>query len=395
MGNLHHVAGGWRDLIVAGMARLTPPEELERLARVLDREAEHLDQVRDELRRTVDATHGAWEGLVADRFRGTPAGRTASTIWPYPGTGCGRRPDWPGSRRRSSASTSPTRPAVRGHRSAEMTLLLTVDELRALHRVTGAWLPRFVAEEDEAEPLVDLAALRGLGVRDLVELPRGDTNQPLTAHLDPYRGPRLVVEIEAEEADTVTHHGLSSATGATGLATERPGGLVELSLVDRAAADVIADLCHLGDVVPQPAGAAGFEVDAWAHTEADELALGGDADGAAAHLVHCGVPPPRAAAWITALTGRRRAVAVSVACLAGEAPDPAAGPISGGELRWLVGADGTAWRAGLREAQAAGGSRDAAAAVSVLRPTDGARLRRELDNLLAPVVGGGMRWPVS
>jgi len=44
--------------------------ELEQLAAVLDREAARLDAVRDELRALVAQTHGTWEGLVADRFRG-------------------------------------------------------------------------------------------------------------------------------------------------------------------------------------------------------------------------------------------------------------------------------------------------------------------------------------
>jgi len=52
------------------MAGQTSPDELDRLAGVLDQEAAHLDRVRDELRRSVEATHGRWEGRIADRFRG-------------------------------------------------------------------------------------------------------------------------------------------------------------------------------------------------------------------------------------------------------------------------------------------------------------------------------------
>ncbi len=52
------------------MTRQGASGELEELARVLDREAAHLDGVRVALRRAVEATRGSWEGLVADRFRG-------------------------------------------------------------------------------------------------------------------------------------------------------------------------------------------------------------------------------------------------------------------------------------------------------------------------------------
>lgn len=52
------------------MAHPAVTDELEELARVLDREAAHLDGVRTELRSAVQATAGRWEGLVADRFRG-------------------------------------------------------------------------------------------------------------------------------------------------------------------------------------------------------------------------------------------------------------------------------------------------------------------------------------
>jgi uncharacterized protein YukE len=48
---------------------VTPPEELDDLARALERQAAELDQVQDEIRWAVQQTRGFWEGLVADRFR--------------------------------------------------------------------------------------------------------------------------------------------------------------------------------------------------------------------------------------------------------------------------------------------------------------------------------------
>lgn len=51
------------------MQKLTSPEQLEQLAGLLDREAGQLDHVLARLRGQVAATHGSWEGRVADSFR--------------------------------------------------------------------------------------------------------------------------------------------------------------------------------------------------------------------------------------------------------------------------------------------------------------------------------------
>lgn len=48
---------------------LTPPGELDDLATALDRRAGELERVREEIRHAVLDSRGAWEGLVADRFR--------------------------------------------------------------------------------------------------------------------------------------------------------------------------------------------------------------------------------------------------------------------------------------------------------------------------------------
>jgi uncharacterized protein YukE len=54
---------------VGAMQRLTSPEQLEQLAQLLGREAGELDHVLTRLRGQVAATHGCWEGRVADSFR--------------------------------------------------------------------------------------------------------------------------------------------------------------------------------------------------------------------------------------------------------------------------------------------------------------------------------------
>jgi uncharacterized protein YukE len=51
------------------MPAATPPEELDDLAHAPERQAAELDRVHDEIRQAVRETHGAWQGLVADRFR--------------------------------------------------------------------------------------------------------------------------------------------------------------------------------------------------------------------------------------------------------------------------------------------------------------------------------------
>jgi len=267
-------------------------------------------------------------------------------------------------------------------------LVLTVDELRALHRVTGAWVPTFVAEDDSRDSRVDVAALRGLAARGLVDLVPDAAGEfaladRLAGHLAPYRDARLVAEVEVEDPAALHQYAVGGAD-TVGLLTELAGGLTTLRLPAASASRAIVDLCRLGEVAARPGTSTGFEVDAEAHTEADDLALAGDRDAAVEHLVRAGAPMAAAAAWIDALTKRRCAAAVRVGTT-GEPHPAAGGTYTGGELRWLVGGDGTAWRVSLRHTGAAD---DVSPAVSVLAPVGAADLLRRLDELTTPAPEG-------
>lgn len=65
---------GLRRQTVQAPAAGSAPDELDRLASVLTREADRLEAVREELRELVAQTRGEWEGLVADRFRAHTGG---------------------------------------------------------------------------------------------------------------------------------------------------------------------------------------------------------------------------------------------------------------------------------------------------------------------------------
>ncbi len=275
-------------------------------------------------------------------------------------------------------------------------LLLTVDELRALHRILGTWLPRFVVEDHDESLRVDAAALRGLAARGLLTLAPDWTvvdgltlDDAVTGHLEPYRTARLVVEAEAETAGVTTRFAVSAAPdGTVGLLTALPGGLVSTELIDSPALDVVARMCRL-DQVAAAGGPAGPElacrVDVDAHFEADGLALAGDLDGAVAALVCGGAPEPAARAWISALVSRRGAAAISVAHVAGTTPTVPEGPIADGELRWLVADDGTAWRVTVNESSQPRSDR----LVSVLTPTSVDELGRTMAGLFTPARAGG------
>jgi hypothetical protein len=65
----------------------------------------------------------------------------------------------------------------------------TVDELRAATRIGGYWLPAAILDDDDEDLRVDLAALRGLAVRGLVD---GVVLAPeLATVLDPLRARSL------------------------------------------------------------------------------------------------------------------------------------------------------------------------------------------------------------
>jgi hypothetical protein len=226
-------------------------------------------------------------------------------------------------------------------------VVFTVDELRALGRLMEICLPRFVTEDDEEDPCVDAAALRGMALRGLVTID-GSADVLLSRDLDTRLAPcttaNLLAEVEVEAGGVLSRCAVVARTGGpAALLTEGPAGLgagfVSLGPTEVPVPNLLAGLCGF-DQVTGPAAGHRFTVDVDAHAAADELALEGDTDGAVSVLTGAGVPPARARAWVTAVCTRRRAVAVSVARNLGDGPD---GPFESQELRWLAAGDGTAW----------------------------------------------------
>lgn len=103
-------------------------------------------------------------------------------------------------------------------------LALSVDELRAVARLTGLLLPSLLLDDDDLDAGVrDVVAVRGLLARGLVWLAGPAASPaltaPLAALLAPLTRPSAVAELELEAAGTV----LRTA------AADGPGGLVVLS----------------------------------------------------------------------------------------------------------------------------------------------------------------------
>jgi len=219
-------------------------------------------------------------------------------------------------------------------------LVLTVDELRVLHRVAGAWLPAFAAVDDPVDARVDAAALRGLAARGLVELPplrAGRAPLVRAAVLTGLRDPRTAAEVVVESRGTACRFAVAeNAGGDRVLLSARPGGLLDVSTVDSTVAAEVARRCEVAELA-EPTDQTQWTVPAVAHVEADERAVAGDPD-AADTLIAAGVAPDTAGAWIRAVATRRRSVAV------GAASRGAGTAAGGGELRWLVGGDRSAWR---------------------------------------------------
>lgn len=257
-------------------------------------------------------------------------------------------------------------------------LVLTVDELRALSRLVEVSLPRFVTDGDPDEVRVDAAALRGMAARGLVtiqdaaELADVRLADELDRRLAPCATASLLAEVEVETGGTLARYAVVGWTGGpVARLTDRPAGygagFVALELADRPVSGVLAQLCGL-DAVTGPGDGGAFTVDVDAHAEADELVLDGDREGAVAVLTAAGAPAAAARGWVAAVCARHRAVAVSVARNLGDGPD---GPFESTELRWLVAGDGTGWRVDPGELSQA-----------VVRPADAGELARGLDLLL-------------
>lgn len=250
-------------------------------------------------------------------------------------------------------------------------LVLTVDELRGLDRwLTDLSLPWFVTAGDVPDLRVDAAALRGLAARDLAVLhppggagpaddpggnPDGNATRitlapPLARRLAPCRGATLLAEVDVEAAGAIARYAvLARADAAATVLTELPGGLVRLAAADAAPEETVRRLCGLAvpqldtgpDATASVATAAGFSVAAATYAAADDRMLAGDPDVAVTVLVAGGAPEPAARTWVAAVRDRRRAVALRAAVRPG-----GTGQVHGGELRWLVAADGVLWRIG-------------------------------------------------
>ncbi|MGH3915219.1 MAG: hypothetical protein ACRDTC_17705 [Pseudonocardiaceae bacterium] len=271
--------------------------------------------------------------------------------------------------------------------SSVSSLVVSLDELRAVHRLTGACLPRFVVADDEEDPRVDAAAVRGLAARELVDL-RPDQGvllaDPLARLLAPCHAARWIAEIDIEVSRAWDRHAvIVGASGTAVVATELAGGLVSLRLTETDPLNEMRELCRLDEVsdeITAPAAATGLAVPAEAHRRADELLLRGAATAATAVLTAAGVPAPTAQSWITAVSGRRCAVAVTVARNHGDGPD---GPFEVDEVRWLVAGDGTAWRVRADEPPEHDGDPSPGDALSVLTPAGRGELPSALELITA------------
>ncbi|MGH3980113.1 MAG: hypothetical protein ACRDRZ_14110 [Pseudonocardiaceae bacterium] len=266
--------------------------------------------------------------------------------------------------------------------SIDATVVVSVDELRAVHRLAGLCLPRFVVADDAEDPRVDAAAVRGLVARELAVLDPGVSldngvlvTGPLAALLAPCRAARWIAEIDVEASGVFERHAvIAGAAGAAVVVTERAGGLVSLRLTAASLPDEVSRLSRV-DEVDAPAPASPFTVRVEAHRDADELALSGAGATAVQVLTAAGVAEPAARAWITAVCGRRCAAAVTVARNCGAGPD---GPFEVSEVRWLVAGDGTGWRVRADEPAEHNGDLSPDGALSVLTPVTGNELRAAL-----------------
>src|SRR6266508_1794836 len=210
-------------------------------------------------------------------------------------------------------------------------LTVTVDELRAVAALADVVLPRFVTADDDSDPRVDAAALRGLAARALVTL-----------------------EVEAGGALL-----RCAVVGAT-VFGEQQAGLVRLEPAG-SPLDLVNRLGRL-DQIAEP-GPHCFTVPTKRYLAADDLLLAGDPEAAVAALGR-----PGADAWIEAVRTRRHSVSVAAA----------RGHLAV-ELCWLVAGDGTAWRVTTGPADVAGSTE-----VTTVRQVAAAELAEALAEVLEP-----------
>lgn len=215
--------------------------------------------------------------------------------------------------------------------------VLSVDEVRALHRLLGLWLPGFLAYGDDADPIVDATALRGLAARSYVSFRQDDVVPlpPLVAITQAFENATLAVEVTTERYE----YAFSTGTGGAAAALEGLShGLVRCCATDGDQVTEIATRSGLDQVLRKPAYPE-WTVDNEIYASSDDLALAGDEHKAVAVLVDAGTPPRVARSWVTALRGRYGSAAVTAA-----RRDIHSGRLEAAELRWLVDETGGAWR---------------------------------------------------
>lgn len=200
-------------------------------------------------------------------------------------------------------------------------LLLTVDDLRAMQRSVGIWLPGFAVTDDGA-------GLRGeLDLEEVIRLAEAFTDAV------------LAVEMLVDRAGAVTEYAYSvSASGVCGLMEAMPRGLVGCTLPDADPVSVVAAVVGISRHLT-PAEGLMWTVSAGAYQRCDHLAMAGDEEGAVTALTRAGVQDRSAKAWVAALCGRGSAAAITVV-----RREPDSGRMEAGELRFVADSLGGAWR---------------------------------------------------
>lgn len=199
--------------------------------------------------------------------------------------------------------------------------LLTVDDLRAMQRSVGIWLPGFAVNGD------------GIGLRGELEL------EEVIRVAQAYTDAVLAVEVLADRAGTVTEYAYSvSACGERSLMEALPRGLVRCTLPEDDPVTVVAAIAGLSREFT-PADGLMWTVSADAYQRCDSLALAGDEEGAVAALTRARITERTAKAWVAALCGRGSAAAITVV-----RREPESGRLEAGELRFVADSQGGAWR---------------------------------------------------
>jgi hypothetical protein len=200
-------------------------------------------------------------------------------------------------------------------------LLLTIEDLRAMQRSVGIWLPGFAVSGDGT-------GLRGeLDLEEVVEL------------AEAFTGAVLAVEVLADREGAVAEYAYSvSASGEKGLMEAMPRGLVRCTMPEDDPVSVVASIAGLCHELT-PADGPMWTVSAGAYQRCDGLALAGDEEGAVAELTRAGVQERTAKVWVAALCGRGSAAAITVV-----QREPDSGRLEAGELRFVADSMGGAWR---------------------------------------------------